>query len=102
MTTLAHDALVDPIGREADPGNRSPKAAGAGTGRVSPSAAQTRLAYGLAVAGALAGRDPRPAIAEARRLNPLEPIARDLERGLRSDDPRRWRRVAARAKLPGG
>ena len=30
-------------------------------------------AYGLAVTQALAGQDPRPAAAQARRLNPLEP-----------------------------
>jgi hypothetical protein len=59
-----------------------------------------RPAYGLAVARALAGKDPRPAIAEALRLNPLAPEARELAAGLRSDRPAAWRRAARRAKLP--
>ena len=59
-----------------------------------------RPAYGLAVALALDGRDPRGAIADARRLNPLDPRAADLARALDSDRPARWRRAAARARLP--
>jgi len=59
-------------------------------------------AYGLAVAQALAGEDPRPAAARARRLNPLEPQAVALERRLRSDSAARRRAAAARAKLPTG
>jgi O-antigen ligase len=59
-----------------------------------------RPAYGLAVALALAGEDPRPAIAEARRLNPRATIVRDLQRALDGDRPARWRRAAARARLP--
>jgi O-Antigen ligase len=59
-----------------------------------------QYAYGGAVARAAAGRDPRPAIAEAARLNPHEPRVRDLARALDSDRPARWRRAAARAKLP--
>lgn len=57
-------------------------------------------AYGLAVAQALAGQDPRPAARLARRLNPLDDKARALERGLRSASPERRRRVAARAPVP--
>ena len=50
-----------------------------------------RYAYGLAVTQALAGRDPRAEAARARRLNPLEPLARDLDRRLRASTPARWR-----------
>jgi O-antigen ligase len=59
-----------------------------------------RPAYGLAVAQGLAGLDPRPAIAAARRLNPLEPVVVDLARALDTDRRARWRRAAARARLP--
>ncbi|MDA0182992.1 O-antigen ligase family protein [Solirubrobacter phytolaccae] len=61
-----------------------------------------RYAYGLAVAQAIAGRDPRPMAAEAVRLNPFEPMATDLQKALNSDDPAVRFRAAARAKLPGG
>jgi O-antigen ligase len=60
-----------------------------------------RPAYGLAVAQALAGRDPRAAAAEARRLNPLAPEARALEARLRrATGPAGWRRAGALADLP--
>ena len=55
----------------------------------------------IALAQALAGEDPRPAAALAARLNPLEPLASDLERRLRAtESPARWRRIAARAEIP--
>ena len=59
-----------------------------------------RYVYGLAVAQALAGQDPRPTIARARRLNPRAPEARDLAAALDTDRPRAWARAAARAQLP--
>jgi hypothetical protein len=59
-----------------------------------------RYAYGLAVAQALQGTDPRAAAARARRLNPMEPLAIRLERRLRTTTPDRWARVAARADIP--
>lgn len=59
-----------------------------------------QYAYGLAVARGLAGRDPRPAIGEAQRLNPREPRVAELARAFDGDRPERWRRAAARAKLP--
>ena len=59
-------------------------------------------AYGLAIAQALAGEDPRPAAARALRLNPLEPLAIRLERGLRSNSAAKRRAVAARAQIPFG
>ena len=57
-------------------------------------------ASGLAVARGLAGRDPRPAIGEAQRLNPREPRVAELARAFDSDRPASWRRAAAQAKLP--
>jgi O-antigen ligase len=59
-----------------------------------------QYAYGLAIVQALAGQDPTSAARLAVRLNPLEPMARSLERGLRSRSPARRRAVAAKAKLP--
>jgi O-antigen ligase len=61
-----------------------------------------RMAYGLAVAQALAGEDPRPAAELARRLNPREPLARGLAAELRDARRRAWPRVAAAAELPRG
>ena len=57
-------------------------------------------AYGLAAVQALAGEDPTAAARLARRLNPLDPLARSLERGLRSRSPARRRAVAGRAAIP--
>ena len=45
------------------------------------------FAYGLAVTEALAGRDPGAALADLRRANPLEPMARDLVESLSSRSP---------------
>jgi Flp pilus assembly protein TadD len=59
-------------------------------------------AYGLAVTQALAGQDPRPAAAQARRLNPLEPYVIRLARRLSSDSPARRRAAAARSPIPFG
>jgi O-antigen ligase len=57
-------------------------------------------AYGLAVTQALAGQDPRPAAALARRLNPREQLTIDLDRRLRTNSAARRRAVAARAQIP--
>jgi hypothetical protein len=59
-----------------------------------------QYAYGVALAQARAGRDPRPAAALALRLNPREPVARAFARNLRDAPEREWPRVAARAALP--
>ena len=59
-----------------------------------------QYAYGSAVARALAGDDPRPAIADALRLNPKEPLVLRLARAMDTDSEARWRRAAARAKIP--
>ena len=58
-------------------------------------------AYGLAIAQALAGQDPRAAARAAVRLNPLDPLAGDLERKLRRARPARWPSIAGRAQIPG-
>ena len=57
--------------------------------------------YGQALVLAANGQDPRDAIAEARRLNPREPRAIEAEEAFTStDDPRKWKRRALRARLP--
>jgi hypothetical protein len=45
-------------------------------------------------------RDPRPAMAEAARLNPLEPMTIEGTRMFRTDDPAVWQRRALSAPLP--
>jgi hypothetical protein len=55
--------------------------------------------YGLALVRAAAGRDPRPQLRVARRLNPREQLVTDARR-LLGDDPRAWARRALRARLP--
>jgi hypothetical protein len=59
-----------------------------------------QYAYGLAVANALAGTDPRPMARVALRLDPKEALTRDLVAALRGGGPRRWARAAARARIP--
>jgi hypothetical protein len=61
-----------------------------------------RFAYGMALARARAGQDPRPAAALALRLNPGEPVAKDLVTALDGTGRRAWPRVAGDAKLPPG
>ena len=59
-----------------------------------------QFSYGLAIAQAFAGEDPRPAAALAVRQNPNEELATDLEERLRRAEPERWPRIAARAGIP--
>ena len=59
-------------------------------------------AYGLAVTQALAGEDPRPAAALAKRLNPLEPQVAALQRAVRLRSPARRRAAVARLQIPFG
>src|SRR5262249_35433066 len=60
-----------------------------------------RYAYGQAIVDGVAGRDPRPAAREALRLNPLEPLAVTLVRGLdRERSPARRREITRRAGIP--
>jgi O-antigen ligase len=57
--------------------------------------------YGLALVLASQGKDPRPEIALARRLNPREPRAIATEEAFAStEDPEKWKRRALRARLP--
>jgi uncharacterized membrane protein YhaH (DUF805 family) len=56
--------------------------------------------YGLAIVQAVAGEDPRPAAREARRLNPLSELTRDLQRAFSTGTPQTWRRRATKARLP--
>jgi O-antigen ligase len=56
--------------------------------------------YAVAVAQALMGQDPRAAARRALERNPLEPMARDLVRAVRGDNPAKWRRAGARAPIP--
>ena len=54
--------------------------------------------YGLAVARAAAGLDPRPAANRARELNPTEYIVREYARRLGEADPATWPGEADRAR----
>jgi O-antigen ligase len=57
--------------------------------------------YGLALVLGAQGRDPRPEIAEARRLNPREELAIEAEdRFASTENPEKWKRRALRARLP--
>lgn len=57
--------------------------------------------YGLALVLAAQGENPREAIAEARRLNPREPRAIEVEEAFAStNDPEKWKRRALKARLP--
>jgi O-antigen ligase len=59
--------------------------------------------YGLALARAAAGLDPRPELRQARDMNPLEPLVQDAEKRFGTDRPRVWkhraRQVAAALRL---
>jgi hypothetical protein len=50
--------------------------------------------YGLALARAAAGLDPRPEIRQARDMNPLEPLVRDAEKRFATDRPLLWKHRA--------
>lgn len=52
------------------------------------------LHYGLAIARGAAGIDPRPAAAEAARLNPLEPLVLTAVEAFDTAEPAAWRRRA--------
>ncbi len=56
--------------------------------------------YGLAIAEALVGRDPRPEAEAALRRNPLEAKAQALVAAFERGGRRRWAREAARAHVP--
>jgi hypothetical protein len=57
--------------------------------------------FGLSLIRAIRGKDPRPEVAAARRLNPLDGAAIRLQRAFEAtDDPREWRRRALSTRLP--
>jgi hypothetical protein len=61
-----------------------------------------RYRYGLAVVRAVAGKDPRPDLRSARRLNPRAEAFTTgaAARLMRANSPTRWRRIAATAWRP--
>ena len=60
-----------------------------------------RYRYGLAIVRGMAGRDPRPDLALARRLNPRgELTATGVPARLAKSGPARWRALARRAPRP--
>jgi glycerol-3-phosphate dehydrogenase len=56
--------------------------------------------YGLALARAAAGLDPRREVRQAEAMNPLEPLVRDAKKRFATHRPQLWRhrarQVAAR------
>jgi O-Antigen ligase len=56
--------------------------------------------YGLAIAQAISGQDPRAAAERALRLNPQDADAQDLARAMRSRSAKRRFRAAAQATIP--
>ena len=56
--------------------------------------------YGVALARAAAGLDPRPAARTAARLRPWDPLPAQALRLFDTDDPRQWRRRAPAARVP--
>jgi hypothetical protein len=56
--------------------------------------------YGLAVAKAIDGQDPRPLAARATRLNPLQPLAADFAKRVKAAKQARWPAIAQRAQAP--
>jgi hypothetical protein len=56
--------------------------------------------YGLAVAKAFAGEDPRPSVRRAVQLNPRDEQTERLRLAFRGDDPAAWKRRAARLPIP--
>ena len=59
-----------------------------------------QLQYGLALVTAADGKNPRPAARRAHRLNPRSGMIQDALEAFRTNDPRKWRRRALRARLP--
>ena len=56
--------------------------------------------YGLAIARAAAGRDPRPAARRAQQLNPLDPLPTQALEAFAPSRPRVWRRRAFELPIP--
>ncbi len=58
------------------------------------------LVYGLAWVRSAAGKDPRPAVARLRRMNPLDPLTAVAVARTKGDRPSDWSRLAATAPVP--
>ncbi len=56
--------------------------------------------YGLAVAKAVAGQDPRPLATRASRLNPREVLASNFAKRVKTAKKARWPAIAQRALAP--
>jgi len=54
--------------------------------------------YGLAIAQGEAGRDPRGEFATAMRMNPREPLLKDIAPRFRGTTPAQWQRAATEAR----
>jgi len=59
-----------------------------------------QLHYGLALARAATGEDPRPRLGIVRRLNPIGEHTAEAMRLFATDEPAEWRRRAREARLP--
>ena len=57
--------------------------------------------YGLAIARAENGLDPRPAAARALRLNPLQPIVKDEVAAFATGGPRSWEQTGQELLIGG-
>jgi hypothetical protein len=73
---------------------RPPEAVAAMRKAVDTSPRNWESHYGLAIALAAAGRDPRPEIARTRRMNRLEDFVKSAQDAFRTDSPAAWRRAA--------
>jgi cytochrome c-type biogenesis protein CcmH/NrfG len=68
--------------------------------RLDPDSWKTH--YGLALARAAGGLDPRPQARVARRLKPRDIRSVELLRLFDTDQPRQWKARAPRARIPHG
>jgi len=74
-------------------------AEGAAEAAVARDPANWEFHYALALVRGAAGKDPRPAAAEARRLNPREPRTARAVRAFATSDAALWERRARRLPL---
>jgi hypothetical protein len=86
------------LGWCASRGGHAAEAIGDLRAAVARSGADWETHYSLALVLAANGRDPRAQIADARRLDPLEPAVEQLASAFGSD-PRTWKRPALGASL---
>jgi hypothetical protein len=74
-------------------------AEGAARAAISRDPGNWEYHYALALVRGAAGEDPREAAAEARRLNPLEPLTTRAVRAFDTEKPALWERRARRLPL---